>query len=430
MKTAQAPPGCRVFQRPVVWWIASAFLLLVAQARCALAGDFSVNGFGTAGVAYLDKQDGWTYVRAINQKLNASAFRADLDSVLGLQVNYRPNSTLELVGQLSVSALDAEAQMSDYIELAFLAWRPDPNWAVRLGRVNLDAYLYSDHRDVGFTYPYVRPPVEFYSRLPTSVNGGDISRTWVHGDTQWLTKVFVGSSSTSAGAGTLRFDPIYGLMVSRETNGLLLRASGAYVRLPENAKGTQPLLLALQQIQALPVPQVASQAADLARPITTAGTYITYFAVGASYDRNRWLVTAEVSKGVSKGSPITSQTNGYLSVGRRFGAVTAYAMQSVTKRDAGGLAAPDWATPLAPLGPQVALQAQAVANAATTALNDFLGDQESSSLGVRWDATPWLAIKAQVDRVHTASMGVGTWRNATSGPDTSHVFAITADFLF
>src|SRR5690606_261989 len=113
------------------------------------AAEFSVNGFGSVGIAHLDKPAEWAYPRSTTQRTNDADLRADLDSVIGLQLNYSPTRNLELVAQATFSALDSSANASDYIGLAFAAWRPHSDWTVRVGRVNLDAYLYSDHRDVG-----------------------------------------------------------------------------------------------------------------------------------------------------------------------------------------------------------------------------------------------------------------------------------------
>jgi hypothetical protein len=57
------------------------------------------SGFGSLGVAHVDASEGWVYRRELSQPLNSSSTRLDLDSRLGLQVNYTPSSAFELVGQ-------------------------------------------------------------------------------------------------------------------------------------------------------------------------------------------------------------------------------------------------------------------------------------------------------------------------------------------
>lgn len=396
----------------------------------AAAGDLTVNGFGTVGLTYVDKPSGWAYVRSMNQRADTDSLRADLDSVVGLQLNYSPAEKLELVGQVVASALDSDAKASDYVELAFLAWRPGEHWAVRLGRVNLDAYLVSDHRDVGFTYAYIRPPVEYYSRMPTSLDGGDISRTWLAGDAQWQAKVFAGNTSAGIGGNRLHLDPLIGVMLSRESPGLLLRASAVSAEFPQEIPAVVPLIAGLQQMQLLPVPQIAAQAAEMEAELSSAGSRTYYVAAGLAYDRHDWLVTAEINRAAVKNRPSISFASGYASIGRRFGSLTVFALESIARRKADASVTPDWATPLTPLDPQLAQQAQALAVGSTMAINKSAGNQSSTSLGARWELRPRVALKAQWDHVHTSAAGDGLWAQGSGQAARSNVFGLAVDFLF
>jgi len=415
-------------RRSSFWpWLAWCLWLVTALAPAA---ELTVHGFGTIGVAYLDKPADWAYSRALNQRTSEDAFRADLDTVLGLQANYRPSQTLELVGQVSASALDREAPLSEFVELAFLAWRPDQNWSVRLGRVNLDAYLISNHRDVGYTYPFIRPPVEFYARSPTSLDGGDVTRTWDSGSTQWQAKLFAGRTAGGTGDGRLRLSPVVGLMVSRESDGLLLRISAVHARSANDIVALKPLLAALQQVQMLPDPQVAQEAAGMQTLLTYRGTSTNYVAAAAAYDRHDWLLSAEINRSTVKGNPTIGFTSGYASVGRRFGSLSVNLTESGTDRRSGAFHAPDWETALAYMGSGQAQQFQAIADGAAIAINTNAGHQFTTSLGVRWDVNARLALKAQLDRVRTPRNGSALWNLADQRPAVSHVMAVAADFVF
>ena len=82
------------------------------------------------------------------------------------------------------------------LEWAFVALRPTPDWTLRLGRINPDAFLLSDYRNVGFAYPWVRPEIGFYGTIPLySITGGDLTRTWADGSTYWKAKLFAGNGS-------------------------------------------------------------------------------------------------------------------------------------------------------------------------------------------------------------------------------------------
>ena len=391
---------------------------------------FYVSGFGTLGVSQLDQPAGWAYTRNADQATNTSQLRADLDSRIGLQLNYRPADQFELVTQVVASRLPAGDGVSGALELALAAYRPDANWTVRVGRVNMDAYLLSDHRDVGFTYEYVRPPVEFYSRMPTSLDGGDISRVWTFADVQWRAKLFGGRASAGAGSGLIVLSPLVGVMVSRESDGLLLRVSLVHTELPSTPTAEQPLDAALLALDALPVPAVVAQANALANDLTYDRTTTNFIAAGAQYDRNNWLFTAEINHIQINQHSESSVTSGYASFGRRFGPVSVFGLESAVIRSGSALATPDWATPLALLGPAVAQQAQYLASVATLAANEQAGHQHTTSVGARWDLSASLALKTQWDHVQTNANGGEVWGMATAQAGVANIFTVTLDFVF
>ncbi|HWL62508.1 MAG TPA: hypothetical protein VNQ32_06915 [Steroidobacteraceae bacterium] len=401
---------------------------VLARSVPVQAEGLSIHGFGTLGIAHVDQPADWAYTRSLNQKHNGSRLRADLDSVVGLQLNYRPLTALEFVGQASYARLGGEARRSDFLQLAYLAWRPGADWSVRAGRLNLDAYLISEYRDVGYTYPFIRPPVEFYSRMPDSLDGLDVTRTWVSGDAQWRAKAFAGHTTAGIGERRLKLEPMHGVMLEREDNGLLLRVSALRARTHTNRLA--PLLDALHDMQALPVPQVADEAAGLATALATSGAFTSYLAAAVAYDRNDWLLQVEVNRAWARKSSAINFNSGYVSFGRRFGAITAYLMESAALRDYGAFVTPDWATPLAGIDPLLAQQSQALASAATTAANKLAGSQFTTSAGLRWDVAPRLALKTQLDVVHTRRDGDGLWHRADGRKANSTILGVAADFVF
>jgi hypothetical protein len=409
---------------------ALALLALCLTAWSAPAGELAVHGFGTIGTAYIDQPAGWAYTRSLNQRTTTDELRPDLDSVIGLQLNYRPSEQFELVAQASAAVLDDAARLTDYVDLAFLAWRPDAAWTARLGRVNLDAYLLSDHRDVGFTYQFIRPPVEFYARMPSSLDGADVVRTWMSGEVQWSVKAFVGRTSAGVGERRLRLWPLYGVMLSRESGGLLLRFSALQGRPSVGISALDPLLQGLQQIEALPVPDVAAQAAQMRQALTTQDVRTDYLAGAIAYDRHSWLLSAEINSAEVKDRANISFTTGYLSLGRRFGPLSVFLMESAAIRRGDPLDTPDWATPLTPIDPVLAQQAQMLAIGATTAINRTAADQNTTSLGMRWDLAPRLALKAQWDHVRVRREGSGLFGQSGPEPASANVAAIALDFVF
>ncbi|CAM3642774.1 hypothetical protein [Roseateles saccharophilus] len=161
------------------------------------------------------------------QPRGRAGLRADIDTRLGLQLNYNPSAQFELVAQAILKTQGAHAVDADALEWAYLNYRPAADWVLRLGRVNVDAFLMADYRNVGYGFTMARPQVELYALLPTTLDGFDIARSWPSGDAQWRAKLMVGGTRigdlSEARASSLR--SVAGAMISREEGGLLLRAS-------------------------------------------------------------------------------------------------------------------------------------------------------------------------------------------------------------
>jgi hypothetical protein len=403
----------------------------IADSSTSGSDTFHVSGFGTLGVSQIDEPAGWAYTRSLGDAVNTGHFRADLDSRFGLQVNYRPTSQLELVGQAVASRLVPGATVGDGLELAFAAYRPDANWTLRGGRVNLDLYLLSDYRDVGFTYEFIRPPVEFYWQTPTSLDGGDLSRLWTFGDVQWKTKIYGGRTTEGLGVDRLIIGQLFGAMVSRESNGLLLRASGMHGRFGNTLNFQQELVDVLHGLDALPLPTIVAQANSLALDLQPSGAALEFLAAGLQYDRHNWMLSGEISHFAVDRLPEGNYTGGYGSIGRRFGDVSIFGVESFAAATASPISAPNWAQALAPFGPAVAQQAQYLASESAVAINTLAGRQHTTSLGARWDLSSQVALKTQWDHTQTSAIGALHWWGATTpAAGTVNVVSVAVDFVF
>ena len=417
-------------------WLGAVLCLLAgaagAQPAVSLTQDVRFSGFGTIGLARIEAPAGWAYGREASQPQNISTTRADLDTRLGLQLNYAPSARFELVGQAILTRRPAAASDSNAVEWGFAAYRPSPEWTLRLGRVNLDSFTLSDHRNVGFAYAFARPPIEFYAQLPSSLDGADIERVWNRDGAHWRTKAFYGRSKIAYDdpnrAATFRDS--FGWFISREADGLQLRLNINQARVgiavPAQAR---PLFEALQGISALPLSDVATQADDLLRRLSIDGIKHTYVALGAQYEIGHWVFEGEAMR--VRGSPSSSFSAGYASLARRLDRVTVYTVVSRIASSTPAVVAPDWAVPLTPvIGPAAAQQAQFLGSTAATLANSFRAQQDTLSLGARVDLGAQMALKVQWDRIRVAPNGSVLWGNASAQPARAHLTSVSLDFVF
>jgi hypothetical protein len=405
---------------------------VAAQPAASLTQDLRFSGFGTIGVARIEAPEGWAYGREASQPQNVNPNRADLDTRLGLQLNYAPSPSFEIVGQAILTRRPDSASDSNAVEWGFAAYRPSPEWTLRLGRVNLDSFTLSDHRNVGFAYAFARPPIEFYAQLPSTLDGADIERVWNRDGAHWRTKAFYGRSKIAYDdpnrAATFRDS--FGWFISREADGLTLRLNVSQARVgiavPAEAR---PLFDGLRGLSELPLADVAAQASALLQRLSVDGIKHSYVSLGIQYEIGHWLLAGELMR--VRGSPSSSFSAGYASVARRFDAVTVYTVASRIASSTPAVVAPDWAVPLTPvIGPAAAQQAQFLGSTAATLANNFRAQQDTLSLGARVDLGPQTALKVQWDRIRVAPNGSVLWGNASAQPARARMTSVSLDFIF
>ena len=443
----QAPRRDALLVRPQrATWLAAACAGLIcltgnasAQDIPAAASDFRFNGFGTLGVVDVLPHDRWGFRREIDQTPHHDEhLRADVDSRLGLQASWRPDPRLEFVGQAVLKPRAHEAAGDESLEEAFAAWRPAPEWQVRLGRTSPDLFLLADVRNVGFAYPWMRPSVDFYGWVPAStLDGVDISRQWQFGEGRVRAKVFGGKTSVTLGSTQDDGDthgnvhPLLGGTLAFDADGITVKATVAEAK--THARNTAAVTQSWDGLDALahlPVPGVATEAAALRDSFPRAVFVTRYAALGVSWDAAPWQLQAEISR--ITGNFDTSQSwYGYASAARRFDDVTLFAMVGRARSSCSPLPDPQWAATLAPLvGPALAAAAQGLGEKISSSYNLGRQDQGTLSLGARWDVNAQVALKFQFDAVRTAALGGGMWAYSTGAAHHASVLSAGMDFVF
>jgi hypothetical protein len=165
---------------------------LPAGAAGGLEG-VSVSGFLTTGVTYGDKQL-LPNTEAVSQDgtiENTPGFSAD--SRLGLQISAKVNEDISITGQLLAKAREENSNVE--ADWAFINYRLSEQFSVRAGKIKFPTFLISDYYEVGYAYPWIRPPQEVYSSNPiTTLNGMDLLARFRFGDLSLLVQPYFGVS--------------------------------------------------------------------------------------------------------------------------------------------------------------------------------------------------------------------------------------------
>ena len=134
-----------------------------AMAATGLEG-VSLSGFLTAGATYADKQL-LTNSNTVSQDgtiENTPGFTSD--SCLGVQISAKVNSDVSVTGQLLAKAREDNSNVK--ADWAFVTYRVSDPVSVRAGKIKFPTFLISDYYEVGYAYPWIRPPQEVYSLNP------------------------------------------------------------------------------------------------------------------------------------------------------------------------------------------------------------------------------------------------------------------------
>jgi hypothetical protein len=271
----------------------------------------------------------------------------------------------------------------------------------------------------------------------TGLDGLDLTHRWTLDDIDWRLKGFAGRSSYNVemrGTANQKGDlsSVMGVVLSRESQGLLLRGTLARATLDFKSIDAVQLQQGLNSISALPIPSVAAQARTMTEQIRFRDIQVKYGSLGVAYDKNNWIFTSEVVRAHSN-APVASVKAGYALIGRRFGSVTLHSSVSAVRSELNPVLDPQWGQALAPLAPMVGAtavaQAQMVGTMAADLINGGRVEQRTVSVGMRWDFDPRMALKVQWDQVKISPHGGAIWSGNSNG-GRGQVGTVMLDFLF
>jgi len=417
-----------LFFRTLKARLAIALLIFLPLGALATDGNptLSLRGFGTFAASGTDT--------------NQIAFRRDStqangvtrswgikpDSRLGLQLDVNFDATWHAAVQW-VARDHAGDFLEQNLDWAFLRWRPRDDLDLRIGRLGFDVFMLSDYRNVGYAYPWIRPPHEFYAGLlPYHFDGADISQKLTLGNGLLTLKGFGGYASYS----------VPGLPNVADLGSLVAGGSLAYERGNWRArlgygyaKTKTELPLQKTLYDALGNPQVNALwpgASALAREIRILDTAVQFSSVGLAYDDGTWLAQIEGSYIDSQVRSYPSVISGYLSLGRRLGKVTLYSLLGMSRSLQSTRAIP----PLLVATPEL----QELRSSVGYLLNHNEVDEQSVSVGVRWDLYDNIALKAQWDHFWLGQNGTQLWVEPSllsdPTPSTVNVWSLGVDFVF
>lgn len=387
-------------------WLGCTALYL--STSLALGSKVNFSGFATIGATYSDNQNLGLTTDFLNKSY--SGFTLLNESKIGFQTNLSLADKWDLVGQVVLQDRNRKT-FDDFLELAFLRYRPNRNWSLRAGRVNSDLYLLSDYPYVGYAYLWSRPPNEFYSIASPANNFDGIDLEYKNHIADGFFKFRLGYGQTSPelqGANSrLGFTSknLLLLSASYQLNNWLIRLTHSQsnfedLRAPELSEAQ----LILEQAP----DDIWPAKGDLLEKFDISGKAASYDAFGISYESNSWLFHSE--GGISKNDwlPFSSSTSGYATLGYIQEQFTYFlSLSSIKNSDK----IPTYSPPIfdASTSPELAAYFSAVSDTVTIILDSITARQTTISAGAKLDLPSSMNIKLQLDHTNISPKGYGLW---------------------
>lgn len=382
--------------------------------------NFKINGFGTVGLTQSsDRELGFR--ETVSQKGIFDEYDLGKNSDLGIQANYYATDKLDFAIQLLAKQRN-DNSLDKTIQWAYINYQINPKIDIKLGRIGVGSFMMSDYKHVGFTYLWAHLPTEFYGTHPVSaVDGVDVVFKQPLFDGLFLAKVWSGQATYdffSTTTNEVNLDKLLGASLAWENDTWNLRITYNQAEANTQDNSIMPLEQALHQAALAGWPEAANYS-----DLTVDGNKVRYYAASVSYDNANWLIQSELGS-VNTGSLLTPGTvSGYLSVGRKLGAVTPFIVGAWVKTTDDRLIMP---TP--PVGAYVPLQ-----QTSQYVFNQFYAAQHTFSVGARWDVQPKVALKFQWDKTWVDEYGsflLDKVDGAIAEKRQMDIFSISVDFLF
>ncbi len=358
-----------------------------------------LSGFASFGAGKLSRDDapflnyaeGWS-------------FRSD--TIVGGQAQYqftnRWSSTIQVVAR--GFTFDDNDKFDPVLEWLFTSYQWSPETRFRVGRMRTPLYLFSDSLEIGYAYPWVRPPVDIYSYLLAPLanfDGVDFSTNVDFGEADLDVQIFAGVSRGTYIDFDIELSPIFGVNFVSHWDSLTLRY-GVTLGYTDAASEGLSAFASNYDFFASQIPIFK----EIRDSHETEDELFQYHAVGLQWDYENWSVISEAYTTVGPGKDFSNDAKGwYVSFTKQIQDFAPYMVFGYYKNefsdDISSLIAESKITyPVGgPLGPEL----DGLREINLLILDDFNEKGRSYTVGVRYDFRQNAAFKVEVEYFDSTS---------------------------
>lgn len=331
------------------------------------------SGFARVIMGYLDDKNA-EYVGYEN------SISLNKQSLLGLQADYLFNDALSVTGQVVGFTDD---QRHSGLEWLYLSYAPNNALQIKLGRQRIPFFNYSDSLDVGFAYPWITLPQQFYDTAFFTTFDGVLAN-YQFAVSDWLInyegywgrfddKIYLANDEINT-----QVIGLFGMNANFGYKNFTFRASYNQGDVSIEQEEAQHFSQQLRQLG-------FSDNADW----LDANGLIQFYQLSANYENLDYFVRSEIAKLASEGGLVAEIDSFYISAGYNFYPYTVYI--SYSKKDLHF----DHRRNEIPFG--ISPELDFLASTYASVLADFADDKSTGiKIGTRWDWRPHLAFKAEM----------------------------------
>lgn len=261
------------------------------------------------------------------------------DTILGLQISKQVNEKTTVTGQLVSRGSEDYSTESAW---AYVSYAFSDNLDVRLGRIRIPFFYYSDFLEVGYAYDWVRTPSEVYSAPFSSIDGTDLNYRFTLGDWDNSAQVYYGRYNQEGSGVDLK--NFAGLALTSAIGDFTLR--GSYHRLEIESDGTgsfgTPNAGAVALIGTTGTAQNTAlvgagytnqEIAAGVDTLTLTGQELGFYGLAAAYDNGDVSAVVEYTQLFSDTSFFPETTTSLIKVGKRFNQFVGHLTYSTTENE-------------------------------------------------------------------------------------------------
>lgn len=379
----------------------------------ASAADIDFSGFLSAGGGLVD-----------DSNAGYLGFDDDLsfetDGVFGLQANVKVDQNLSMTAQIVARGIE---QYDPKVEWAFAAYKFSDAFTARAGRLRAPFYLVSEYLEVGYAYPWIRPPQEAYWIPFSAVDGVDGTYRIPFGESDLSLRAYYGNyqDDVFGGADAPRLPAdlkkLMGFTATFNYDWLTLRAghhsTDVTIDLDPQGTGLNQLIAALN----------ANGFTAAAKDIDTDNIDTTFDEVAVQIDYGKFLAIAEATAIDFEDSGLLQDRDSwYTTLGfRPADEHLLHLTYASIKHDIRDM------TRNIPNLPVPQLQAlRATVQGAAQATDN---SQRSLTLGWRWNFSDSADVKIEWQRIKPEDNTIGQLDRGTIGEEVN-VYSFVVDLVF